>query len=157
MVRDELINYLQDKFLDKIELLESGKAEPLFLLKSKDDLVSFCRAINEDNNLTIDFLCNLSAVDTGEKFEVVYNVASVSKKLRFDFKLIMEYDGAEVASVMEIWPGANWHEREIWELYGINIKNHGNLKQFLLPDDWDQGNPMRKDWDSPDFIRMPEV
>jgi NADH:ubiquinone oxidoreductase subunit C len=45
----------------------------------------------------------------------------------------------------------------MWELYGINIRNHGNLKRFLLPDEWDQGYPMRKDWDAPDFKRMPEV
>ena len=60
-------------------------------------------------------------------------------------------------SVQEIWPGANWYEREMWELYGFEIKNHGNLKRFLLADDWDQGFPMRKDWDAPDFVRFPEL
>ncbi|MDH4156843.1 MAG: NADH-quinone oxidoreductase subunit C, partial [candidate division Zixibacteria bacterium] len=64
---------------------------------------------------------------------------------------------AEVASVQQIWPAANWHEREMWELYGINVKNHDNLTRFLLPDDWDQGHPLRKDWNAPDFIRMPEL
>ncbi len=157
MDRDELVKYLQDKFQDKIELLESGKIEPFFLIKSKANLLSFCREITGDDKLSIDFLCNISGVDTGEKFEVVYDVASVRRKIRFDFKVIMDYEGAEIDSVAEIWPGADWHEREIWELFGINIKNHKNLKRFLLPDDWDQGHPMRKNWDGPDFIRMPEV
>ena len=157
MTRDQLTQYLQEKFGGQIELLETGRVEPFFLLKNKDELVSFCRAIKDDIELEIDFLCNLGAVDTGERFEVVYNVASVARRIRFDFKIILEYEGAEIDSVQEIWPAANWHEREVWELYGINIKNHGNLKRFLLPDDWDQGHPMRKNWDAPDFIRMPEV
>jgi len=157
MNRDELTQYLLDKFQDKIELLETGRVEPFFLIKDADYLKSFCREIKEDIKLAADFLCNIGAVDTGERFEVVYNVASIRKKHRFDFKLVMDYEGAEIDSVQEIWAGANWYEREIWELYGINVKNHGNLTRFLLPDDWDQGFPMRKDWDAPDFKRMPEV
>jgi NADH-quinone oxidoreductase subunit C len=45
----------------------------------------------------------------------------------------------------------------MWELFGFNIKNHDDLKCFLLPEDWDQGHPMRKDWDAPDFVRFPEL
>ena len=44
----------------------------------------------------------------------------------------------------------------MWELFGLDVRNHGNLTRFLLPDDWDQGHPMRKDWDAPDFVRLPE-
>lgn len=157
MNREELIAYLLEKFSGKIELLETGKAEPFFILKNGGDLVSFCRELKDDVKLEMNFLCNIGAVDTGERFEVVYNVASIRNKYRFDFKMIFDYEKAEIESVREIWPGANWHEREVWELYGINVKNHDNLTRFLLPDDWDQGFPMRKDWDAPDFKRMPEV
>lgn len=156
MNRDELISYLQDKFKDKIELLETGKVEPFFLIKA-EDLVSFCAEIKRDNTLSVDYLCNIGGVDTGERFEVVYNVASVRRRIRFDFKCTLEYENAEINSIQEIWPAANWYEREIWELFGINVRNHGNLKRFLLPDDWDQGHPMRKNWDAPDFKRLPEV
>jgi len=155
MNRDELITYLTEKFKDKIELLDTGRAEPFFLIK-RENLVEFCREIKSDLKLEMDYLCNIGAVDTGERFEIVYDVASVENNIRFDFKLVMEYEGAEIDSVREIWPAANWYEREMWELYGINIKNHPNLKRFLLPDDWNQGNPMLKSWDAPDFIRMPE-
>ncbi len=157
MDRDELTKHLLEKFPEKIELLETGRAEPFFLLKNKDDLVAFCESIKTDEMLDIDYLCNIGAVDTGERFEVVYDVASIKKHIRFDFKLRFEYEGAEIESIQKVWPAANWYEREMWELYGINIRNHGNLKRFLLPDDWDQGHPMRKNWDAPDFVRMPEV
>jgi len=155
MNRDELIKYLQDKFQDKIELLDTGRVEPFFRIKP-EDLVGFCRAIKDDDRLCMDYLCNIGAVDTGERFEVVYNVSSIKNRTRFDFKIVMEYENAAIDSVQRIWPAANWYEREMWELYGINIRDHGNLKRFLLPDDWNQGNPMRKNWDAPDFKRMPE-
>ncbi len=156
MDRNELTTYLTEKFPDKIEPLESGPVEPFFLLKSKNDLLDFCLAIKNDLKLEMDFLCNTAAVDTGEMFELVYSVASIRNNIRFDFKIIMPFEGAEVESVQKIWPAANWYEREIWELFGINILNHDNLTRFLLPDDWDQGHPMRKDWDAPDFERLPE-
>jgi NADH:ubiquinone oxidoreductase subunit C len=155
MDHTELTKYILEKFPGKIELLDTGKAEPFFKI-SADFLLDFCRSIHSDEKLFIDFLCNIGAVDTGKKFEVVYSVASVKNHIRFDFKLEQEYEGAEIDSIQEIWAGANWHEREVWELYGINIRNHGNLTRFLLPDDWNQGFPMRKNWDAPDFVRMPE-
>ena len=157
MNRDELAKYLLDKFPDTLELLETGKAEPFFLMKKPDELVEFCRAIRDDVDLRMDYLCMMCGVDTGENFEVVFSVASIKKRYRFDFKFPLPYDKAEIDSVQTIWAGANWFERETWELYGINIRNHDNLTRFLLPDDWDQGFPMRKDWDAPDFKRLPEV
>jgi len=80
----------------------------------------------------------------------------MTKNLRLDFKVILPYDKAEVDTLQSVWPAIGWYEREMWELYGINVKNHGNLTRFLLPDDWDQGFPMRKNWDAPDFVRLPE-
>jgi NADH-quinone oxidoreductase subunit C len=156
MNRDELTKYILEKYAGKTELLETGKYEPVFLIQ-REDLLEFCKSINSDETLQIDFLNNIAAVDTGEKFEVVYSVSSVKKRISFDFKAVMPYERAEVDSIQEIWAGANWHEREVWELYGINIRNHGNLTRFLLPDDWNQGFPMRKNWDAPDFKRMPEL
>ncbi len=156
MNRDELVKYILEKFAGKAELLETGKYDPIFLIK-REDLIEFCRAIRTDEKLSINYLNNIGAIDTGEKFEVIYSVSSVKSRIRFDFKLVMPYDGAEIDTIQEFWSGANWHEREIWELYGINIRNHGNLTRFLLPDDWNQGYPMRKNWDAPDFVRMPEL
>lgn len=155
MTKDELKAYLSSHFDGKLVPLETGRYDPLFEVKPSD-LLSVAKALRDDPSLTFDFLCNLGAVDTKERFEIVYSLASTYKNLRIDFKLIMPYEGAAVDSVQEIWPAANWYEREMWELYGIDVRNHGNLKRFLLPDDWDQGHPMRKNWDAPDFIRLPE-
>lgn len=155
MTKEELAAYVTENFDGKLKPLESGRYDPLFQVEA-GDLLDVARALKEDENLKFDYLCNICGVDTKEHFEVVYNVASVSKNLRLDFKLTLPYDNAEVKSVQEIWPAANWYEREMWELYGINVLNHDNLTRFLLPDDWDQGYPLRKDWDAPDFVRLPE-
>jgi NADH-quinone oxidoreductase subunit C len=156
MTKDELKEYLQTHFGDKLSPLDTGRYDPMYQVK-RDDLLEVARALKEDENLQFDFLSNLAGVDTGEHLEVVYNLTSIAKNHRLDFKVVLSYDDAEVESVQSIWPGANWFEREMWELYGINVRNHGNLTRFLLPDDWDQGHPLRKDWDAPDFIRLPEV
>ncbi len=155
MTRDELKQYVESHFGGKLTPLDTGRFDPMFEVQP-GDLVEVARGLRDDGELMFDFLCNLGAVDTKERLEVVYSVASTSKNLRIDFKVILPYDKAEIESVQEIWPAADWHEREVWELYGIDVKNHDNLKQFLLPDDWDQGHPMRKDWDAPDFVRMGE-
>jgi len=140
----------------EMTLLETGKCEPMYEIKP-GDLVATCQKLRDDDKFKFDFFCNLGGVDTTERFEAVYQIASTITKARVDFKVILPYDNAVIDSVQTVWPAANWYEREMWELYGIDIKNHGNLKRFLLPDDWDQGYPMRKDWDADDFIRMPEL
>lgn len=156
MTREELTAYIADRFGDKMRPLDTGRSDPLFEV-APADLQSLARTLHDDEKLQFDFLCNLGGVDTGERLEVVYSIASISLNLRLDLKATLGYDHAEIQSVQDIWPAANWYEREMWELFGINVRGHGNLKRFLLPEDWDQGHPMRKDWDAPDFVRMPEL
>lgn len=155
MDRDGLKNHIAANYAELLTPLETGRHDLWYEVKPSQ-LVEVCRRLRDDAALKLDFFCNMGGIDTGEQFEVEYNLTSTKTKIRLDFKLTLPYDNAEVDSVQEIWPGANWYEREVWELYGIHIRNHNNLTRFLLPDDWDQGHPMRKDWDSPDFIRMPE-
>lgn len=89
--------------------------------------------------------------------EMVYHFCSTKYRHRLTFKVPLDRAKPEVPTIMEIFPGADWHEREAWELFGINIIGHPNLKTLLLPEDWDQGWPMRRDWDEgKDFVKMPE-
>ena len=156
MTKDELKEYIASHFEKTLTLLDTGRYDPVYLV-SPENLHAVALALRDDATLQFDFLCNLGGIDTKKQFEVSYQLASIAKNLRLDLKLRLAYDQAEVVTVTDIWPAANWYEREMWELYGINIKGHDNLTQFLLPDNWDQGHPMRKDWDAPDFIRLPEI
>ncbi len=157
MTRDEVTAYVEKTYSDKLTALETSKDAPLYEIKPSE-LVEVCRSLKDDAQLKLDYLCCLTTVDTGEKFEILYHLTSIATHARLDLKLTLAYDQDKtgVDSVREIWPGADWFEREIWELYGITVNNHPNIGNFLLPENWDQGFPMRKDWDAPDFIRMPE-
>lgn len=156
MTKDELKEYILKTYDGQLAPLETGVFDPMFEVKA-DDLTEVALKLRDDDTVRFDFLNNIAGVDTTERFEIVYSLSSVTKTLRLDFRVVLPYDQAVVDSVRTIWPAADWHEREIWELFGIDFNNHDNLKRFLLPDDWDQGYPMRKDWDAPDFVRMPEL
>ena len=156
MTKEELKAYIESNYSSELTYNESGKYDLLFVA-DLSKIVSLCEKLHDDENLLFDYFCNLSGADTTENFEMIYNIASTKKKIRLDIKVILPRENPKVDSVQSVWPAANWYEREVWELYGIQINNHDNLKRFLLPDDWDQGFPMRKDWDAPDFIRFPDL
>jgi len=156
LTHDDVKKQIAGLYPDKLTPLETH-CEPLFEVKLTD-LLEVCRILHDDDKLKFDFLNSLAALDTGEQFEVFYSLSSVEHSTRLDFKVILDRADPEIESVQEIWPSANWYERELWELYGIGVNNHDNLGMFLLPEDWDHGFPMRKDWQGPDdFIRLPEI
>ena len=155
MTKEELTEYITGNFSGTLEIIETKQPEPYFIVKD-NELRDFARFIHDDPQLMLTFLMNLSAVDTKERYETVYNVCSYRHKHRIFFKVFLDHDKPEVDSVMKIWPAANWYEREAWELFGILIHDHPNLTRFLLPEDWDQGYPMRKDWVGRDVIPLPE-
>jgi len=156
MTKQELTGYIKQNFSGELEWVENNQPEPYVIVKA-GDIVAFSRFIHDDPNLQLTFLMNLSAIDTKERIEIVYNVCSYQLKHRIYIKTIVDRDHPEIDSVMTVWPAANWYEREMWELFGVNVRNHPNLTRFLLPDDWDQGNPMRKGWVGRDVIPFPEV
>jgi NADH-quinone oxidoreductase subunit C len=156
MTQQELTGYIQSNFEGKLTLLDTGRAEPMFEVKP-DDLLEVARRLRDDLQLKFDYLCNMGASDTRERLEVVYSIASTTKHLRMDFKLLLGYENPAVESVTPVWPAANWYEREMNELFGIEVKNHPDMRPLLLPEDWVQGYPMLKNWDAPDFVRMPEL
>ena len=156
MTKEAVQSRIAERFEGKLTLLESGRYDLMYEVNAAD-LLEVAGLLRDDDELQFDYLCNLGGVDTGETFEVVYSLASISRGHRLDFKVIISYEEAKVQSVIPVWPAANWYEREMAELYGIDVLDHGNLVPLLLPEDWDEGYPMRKNFESPDFKRLPEV
>ncbi len=98
--------------------------------------------------LLFSFLSDLTAVDRfplEPRFELNYQLLSLDRKERL--RLRVRLPGAEpvVASVSPVWPTANWHERETFDLFGIRFEGHPDLTRILMPDDW-EGYPLRKDY-----------
>ncbi len=155
MNQEEIKKILTGKFPDE---LKEGKIlgfEPSFILE-KDALLEVCRFVKDSKELGFDLLSCISGADYQDRFEVIYILFSFPHKHKLSFKVQLPKENPEVESVTSVWQGANWHEREIAELFGIKFKNHPDPRPILLPEGWDEGYPLRKDWSGKDFKRMPE-
>ena len=109
-----------------------------------------CRFLRDDPDLAFDYLSDLTGVDRlglgepGPRFEVVYHLYSVARRHRLRLK-VRAGDGEPVPSVTTVWEGANWFEREVFDLFGVPFAGHPDPRRILMPDDW-VGHPLRKDF-----------
>jgi NADH-quinone oxidoreductase subunit C len=93
-------------------------------------------------------LSTVTAVDrypAEPRFEVVYHLHSLALNERLRLKCRLAGDAAEIDSVTSVWRGANWYEREVFDLFGIRFRNHPDLTRIMMPEDW-EGYPLRKDY-----------
>jgi NADH-quinone oxidoreductase subunit C len=104
--------------------------------------------LRSDPNCPFDYLSDVTAVDwypSDPRFEVVYHLFSMSKKERVRLKVRLSGDSPSLESVTSVWPGANYFEREVFDLFGIRFNGHPYLRRLLMPEDW-EGSPLRKDY-----------
>jgi len=116
------------------------------------------RWLKEDPQLDFNFLADLTAVDYLDKrtprFEVVYHLYSLSKNHRLRVKIPVAGEDPVVDSLTPLWKGANWLEREVWDMFGIRFRGHPDLRRILLYEQF-EGYPLRKDY--PVNYRQPLV
>jgi NADH-quinone oxidoreductase subunit C len=121
---------------------------------SQDAVPALARALRDRPELAFRLLAELTAVDFWPKqprFELVYVLVSIANRLRLRMKVRLPADDPHVATVSDVWPAANWLEREVWDLFGIAFDGHPDPRRLLMPEDW-EGFPLRKDY--PVQIRM---
>ncbi len=120
------------------------------VLVAAGDLVRVCRFLRDEPEIRFDFLSSVVGVDrlllpeNSPRFEVVYHLYSLQYKRRLRLKVRVD-DGESVPSVAGVWESANWHEREVFDLFGLTFEGHPDLRRILMPDDW-EGHPLRKDY-----------
>lgn len=122
-----------------------------------DRLLEVMRFLRDDPELGFDMLMDVTAVDylgREPRFEMVYHLYSLEKNHRLRVKAAVPEDSCEIDSVLEIWPSANWLEREVWDMYGIRFRGHPDLRRLLLYEEF-EGHPLRKDY--PKERRQPLV
>jgi len=137
----EVAEKIQDKFPQAlVECTESVVAI------QSDAVYKVCDFLNQTEGLDFDYLVNLTAVDYMDYFEVVYHLAS----MKHNHSLVLKtrcYDRAQpsVPSVTPLWRGADYQEREVYDLLGIRFEGHYNLKRIVL---WEgfEGHPLRRDY-----------
>jgi len=120
----------------------------LTLVLPPEQLLRAAQLLQAEPGLQFDFLSDISAVDRfpiEPRFEMNYHLLSIP--LRQTLRLRVWLPGKEpvVSTVIPVWPTANWHEREIFDLFGIRFEGHPDLHRILMPDDW-EGYPLRKDY-----------
>lgn len=108
-------------------------------------LGAIARALRDDETLAFDYLSCLSAVDYVQHFEIVYHLYSTTLRQKAALKVRLVEPDLTVASVAGIWRGADWHEREAADLFGIAFDGHPELRRLLLPDEF-EGFPLRKSY-----------
>ena len=111
-------------------------------------LLATAEFLASEASLQFSFLSDLSAVDRfplEPRFEVNYHLLSMERLFRLRLKVKLSSADAVVHSLTSVWPTANWHEREAFDLFGIRFDGHPDLRRILMPDDW-EGHPLRKDY-----------
>ena len=110
-------------------------------------LVPTCRALAQYPGLRFNVLVEITAADyfpRQPRYEVVYHLLSTVNRARLRLKVRVA-NGGTLPTIQQVWPGAGWPEREVWDMFGIVFDGHPDLRRLLMPEDW-EGHPMRKDY-----------
>lgn len=121
---------------------------------ARDAVPAVARALRDRPELAFALLAEITAADfwpREPRFELIYVLVSPERRHRLRLKVRLHGSEAHVATVSDVWPAANWLEREVWDLFGIVFDGHPDPRRLLMPEDW-QGHPLRKDY--PVQIRM---
>ncbi|HEY5648113.1 MAG TPA: NADH-quinone oxidoreductase subunit C [Nitrospiria bacterium] len=115
----------------------------------KESVAEVCRYLHDDPEMNFDYIVLISSVDypdDEERFEVVYEFYSIPRKARIRIKARLPEEDPVVGTITGIWKGADFLEREVYDMMGIRFDGHPDLRRILLPDEYDEGWPLRKDF-----------
>jgi NADH-quinone oxidoreductase subunit C len=142
-----IYNQVKERFGDRILEIVDKKPDPFMVVEPKA-LVEVCRFLKETPALAMDCLSNESGVDYKDRCEVVYHLFSYSHRHQAVLKVKLPRENPSVETLEGLWKSANWMEREIFDLIGVNFEGHSDLRRILMPEDW-PGHPLRKDFVEP--------
>ena len=145
MTREELQSKISE-IAPAATAIEGG--EWLNMEVSAADWKNLAKLMRHTPGLDMDYLFCLTCVDWKTHLTMVYHLTSTSHRQTVVFKVKLDRTQPEVDTVCDIWRTAEFHEREVFELFGVDFKGHPDLRKLILPDDW-QGFPLRKDYEDP--------
>jgi NADH-quinone oxidoreductase subunit C len=151
-----------DDFVDELQAAMSERGMPanavrqvtvdrgeITLYVRRDRIVELCRTLRDEEGLRFELCSSVSGVDYGvdvaDRLHVVYHLTSMTFRRRIRLEVAVSVEDAHVPSVVEVYPTADWQEREAWDMYGVVFDGHPALTRILMPDDW-EGHPQRKDY-----------
>jgi NADH-quinone oxidoreductase subunit C len=149
-VADELAAALAERDIPRgaVQQITVDRGEITFYVQ-RDRVLELCRTLRDDPGLRFELCSSVSGVDYGvdveQRLHVVYHLLSMTYRRRIRLEVALDVDDPHVPSVVEVYPTADWHERETWDMFGVIFDGHPALTRILMPDDWD-GHPQRKDY-----------
>lgn len=133
--------------IKKFEAVESEFRDAPSLLVTADQIIEVSQALKDNHKFNM--LASLTAVDyhpeLEPRFHIVYQFNSYSKKIRLEVRVPLDGNEPSMTSLESVFPNANWFEREIYDMFGINFEENSDLRRILMPHDW-EGHPLRKDY-----------
>jgi len=145
MTNEELINELTT--IQPNLVPEAGGEWPNLFVEAAD-WPKLAQALRFKDDLFFDYLFCLTCVDWKTHLSMVYHLSSTLHRHNIVIKSKLNREKPEIQTVCDIWRTAEFHEREVYELFGVNFLQHPDLRKLILPDDW-VGYPLRKDYEDP--------
>ena len=143
---------LIDALPEDLGIAVSSNFDDAVLEVMPDKLVEAAACLKE---LGFDRLGMVTAVDRNDTFAMIYRLQSRSLSTAVFLRTRIDRDVATIDSLCDLWPAANWQEREVFDLFGIEFLGHPDLRRILMPEDW-PGWPLRKDYEDDNMIRRPD-
>jgi len=172
-MNDRILSKLAANFRDSILSSTEFRGELTIVVKP-ENIVPICKFLRDDPELQFDLLIDVHGIDMlrseldrsseiyshdddldllppgqteqpAERFQVVYNVWSLKNKARLRLKVLLSESNLHVPSVTTVWPGANWPERETFDMFGIIFDGHPDLRRIYMPEEFEY-YPLRKDF-----------
>lgn len=139
---------LSSNFADTIVEITEAIGEITVVVR-REGLIELLTYLRDEPKLCFNYLSDIGGVDLGEfaepRFVVAYQLYSLEHNHRLRVKVFLSEDDATVPSACSVWKTANWLEREIYDMFGVNFENHPDLRRILMPADY-EGYPLRKDF-----------
>lgn len=152
MTTEELKSSLLELFPAAIP--EEG-GEWLAINVAPDELHDIALRLRQEQALNFDFLFCITCIDWKTHLTMVYHFTSTRYRHNLVVRVKLNFTSPEVATLSDIWQTANFHEREVYEMFGVNFINHPDLRLLILPDGWEGKNPMLKSFEDPiNMIRL---
>ena len=142
-IKELINNHLPEMVREVIQ-----NTTPATLKVDPSRILELCAFLQTDKSLYFDSLSCLTALDNGPEsgtMEVVYTLYSIPYDYKLNIRCEIDRNLPQIPSVANVWRTADWHEREAFDLFGINFLNHPDLRRILLPTDW-EGFPLLKDY-----------
>jgi len=143
----ETASALQTRFGAAIERVEEFRGETTVVV-ARDSIVEVLRYLKDTPALGFSFLSTLTAFDdwpAEPRFNVVYQLRELTRAASLRLKVLVPGDDPVLPTCVGVHVNANWYERELWDMFGLKITDHPDLRRILMPEDW-QGHPLRKDY-----------